>query len=168
LWVAVVFVLFLWHLGEAAWSSWTPFVTVLPVAAFLVAAWSLACVDRWALPVVVFTGSFVTQTHIGYVPLVVSVGATALIVSVVRHQPRRENLPSWRFPVAIAVGLFVLVWVPPTIDALVHHPSNLDQLRAFPEDYRAQETHTLGDGWIVATRGLSGFLEGRADLTAKE
>jgi hypothetical protein len=46
LWAAIVLALLIWHLDEAAWSSWPPHVAVLPAAAFLIAAWSLACVDR--------------------------------------------------------------------------------------------------------------------------
>ena len=98
---------------------------------FLIAAWSLACLDRWALPVAAAMGIFVTQTQIAYLPLVLIVGGVALVVWLARIRRRRESLLTWRVPVAIAAGLFVLAWLPPTIDALAHHPSNLDQLREF-------------------------------------
>jgi hypothetical protein len=163
LWTAIVLALLVWHLDEAAWSSWTPYVTVMPAAAFLMAAWSLGCVDRWALPLAVVTGSFVIQTHIGYLPLVVSVGAAAFVVCVVRVGRYRRTLRQWRIPTVLAVGLFVVVWLPPVIDAFVNDPSNLDQLRAFWEHPVAQETHSASDGWSVATRGLSGFLDGRTE-----
>jgi hypothetical protein len=55
--------------------------------------------------------------------------------------------------------------MPPTIDALVNDPSNLDQLRSFQEDRHGLERQTVADGWRVATRGLSGFLDGRADIS---
>jgi hypothetical protein len=129
LWAAIVLGLFIWHLDEMAWSSWTPYVTVLPSAAFLIAAWSLACVDRWALAVVAVTGSFLIQTHLAYLPLVLAVGVAALIVCVLRVGRRREVVRTWRLPIALAVGLFVLAWTPPVIDAVVNEPSNLDQLR---------------------------------------
>lgn len=168
LWSAIILGLLLWHLDEAAWSSWTPYATVLPAAAFLMAAWSVACVDRWALPVAAVTGSFVIQTYLAYIPLVAAVGGAALIVCVMRMLRGAQAFRAWRLPVALAAGLFVLVWTPPTIDAFVHDPSNLDQLRAFQEDYIAQETYTAGDGWQATTHGLSGFLEGRADTSDQD
>jgi hypothetical protein len=113
----------------------------------------------------VVTGSFVIQTEIAYLPLVGGVGAVALVVWVVRLLRRRESPRTWRIPVAIAVGLFVLVWMPPTIDTLVNDPSNLDQLRSFQEDRHGLERQTVADGWRLATLGLSGFLDGRADIS---
>jgi hypothetical protein len=164
----LVVALLVWHLHEAAWSSWTAYVTILPVAAFVIAAWSLACVDRWALPVAAATGSFVIQTHIEYVPLVFGVGAAALVVCAVRLLRRGESLRRWRIAAAIAVGLFVMMWIPPTIDAIRHDPSNLDRLTAFREDPGPGERHTAGDGWTAATHGLSGFLDGQADASAAD
>jgi hypothetical protein len=167
LWTAAVVALFVWHLHEAAWSGWSAYVTILPAAAFVIAAWSLACVDRWALPVAAVTASFVIQTHIEYLPFVFGVGVVALVVCVVRVVQRRESVCSWRIPGAVAVGLFVVIWIPPMIDAVRHDPSNLDRLRAFradPGDVR----HTAGEGWTAATRGLSGFLDGRDDGSAAD
>jgi hypothetical protein len=164
LWTAVVLALFLWHLDDAFWNSWPPFVTLLPVTAFLLAAWSFACVDRWALPIAVAMGSFAVQTHIGYAPLVLGVGVAALTVWLVRVRRRPEILRAWRSPVVIAVGLFVLAWIPPMIDAAVHDPSNVEQLLDFRADRVRLEAQTVGEGWVTATRGLSGFLDGRADL----
>jgi hypothetical protein len=164
----LVIALLVWHIHEAAWSGWTPYVTILPTGAFVVAAWSLACVDRWALPVAAVTGSFVIQTHIQYLPLVIGVGAAALVVCAVRLARGRESLRSWRITGAVTVGLFVMMWIPPTIDTVRNDPSNLDRLTAFREDPGALERHTAGEGWTAATHGLSGFVDGRADRSAAD
>jgi hypothetical protein len=164
----LVIALLVWHLDEAAWSGWTPYVTILPAAAFVVAAWSLACADRWALPVAVVTGSFVIQTHIQYLPLIVGVGVAALVVCAARLTQGLESLRSWRIAAAIAVGLFVMIWIPPTIDTVRHDPSNLDRLTDFREDPGPHERHTAGEGWTAATRGLGGFLDGPADRPAAD
>jgi hypothetical protein len=177
-WTAVVVALLVWHLDEAAWSTWTPYVTILAAAAFLIAAWSLACLDRWALPAVALTGSFVIQTHVAFLPLIVGVGAAALVVCGVRVAGGSESLRPWRASGAIAVGLFVVVWIPPAVDVVRHDPNNLGRLIDFREDPRGVEneswgrplssratsslTHTVGEGWRSATHGLSGFLDGRA------
>jgi hypothetical protein len=180
LWTALVVALLIWHIDEAAWSTWTPYVTILPAAAFLVAAWSVACRDRWALPVVALVGSFVVQTHVAYLPVIVGVGLVALVVCVTTLIRRRASLRPWRLPGAIAVGLTVLVWIPPAVDVVRHDPNNLSRLIDFREDPRAfeneawgrerssraassTETHTVDEGWRAATRGLGGFLDGRAE-----
>jgi hypothetical protein len=164
----LVVALLVWHIDEAAWSSWTAYVTILPVAAFVVSAWSLACLDRWAPAVAAVTGSFVVQTHVEYVPLVFAVGTAALVVSILRVVRRRESLRSWRVAGAVAIGLLILMWLPPTIDTVVHDPSNLDRLTTFREDPGPEQRHTVSEGWIAATRGLSGFVDGRVDRSAAD
>jgi hypothetical protein len=66
---------------------WNPYLPVLPYALLIFLTWSLACGDRWALPVAVVVTSVVAQTHIGYVALavpLVAVGAVWLVVGATR------------------------------------------------------------------------------------
>ena len=180
LWTAFVLALVIWHLDEAVWSSWGPYVTILSAAAFLIAAWSLACLDRWALPIVLVGGSFLVQTHVAYLPMVVGVGVVAFTIFTARVVRGTPNLGGWRVPSAVGLGLLICVWIPPTMDVVLHHPNNVGRLLAFRDDPRGFEneswgrprssgvasstsTHTLFEGWQVATQGLSGFLDGRAD-----
>jgi hypothetical protein len=60
-----------WSLGsEMLHDPWPPHVVLFPFAVFVFAAWSTADMDFVALPVLVLSGSFVLQTHLGYAVLV--------------------------------------------------------------------------------------------------
>jgi hypothetical protein len=63
------------------WHAW---VTVFPYGLLVFLTWAMACGDRRALPVAVLVGSFVAQTHVGYVALalpLVALGAAWLVAS---------------------------------------------------------------------------------------
>ena len=49
---------------------WNPWAAFLPFVLFLMLVWSALCRDWLMLPIAVFVGSCVVQTHAGYLPLV--------------------------------------------------------------------------------------------------
>jgi hypothetical protein len=168
LWAAVFVALLVIRLGEVAFSAWTPYVTILPAVALIMAAYSVCQGDRWALPVAVGFGSFVVQTHVGYAPLValVAFGTIAGLVVCLARGPRA----GWLWPSLIAGVLLAIVWAPPAIDLLVHHPSNLEianRFRSHPPVAPGYERHDLAEGVSVATR-LTGAVFGvtRSDNAA--
>jgi hypothetical protein len=129
------------------WHAW---VTVLPYGLLVFLTWALACGDRWALPVAVLVGSFVAQTHVGYVALalpLVAFGAAWLLAS------HRRDLARLRAPSLCALGVAVLAWLPPIIDQLTHDPGNATVLvRWFREGgINGEESHTLLEGWRVVS-----------------
>ncbi len=134
-------------------EPWNPYLPVLWWVVFLLAVWSVACGDLPMLPVVVAAGTFCAQTHVPYLPLTVGLGAAAAAVVAVRwwtlrRDPHeRRSLVRWSVVAAI-VG--VVLWIPPTIDQLIHDPGN----------YRVLITHfthppTMTAGWALAARLVS-------------
>jgi hypothetical protein len=72
---------------------WNPYLPVLLYALLVFLTWSLACGDRWALPLAVVAASVAAQTHIGYVALagpLLAVGAVWLVAGAARAD-RRER-----------------------------------------------------------------------------
>jgi hypothetical protein len=129
------------------WHAW---VTVLPYGLLVFLAWAMACGDRWALPVAVLVGSFVAQTHVGYVALalpLVAFGAAWLVASNRHHLGRLWTPSLW------ALGVAVVAWLPPVIDQLTHDPGNATVLvRWFREGGTGGEaSHSLLDGWRVVS-----------------
>lgn len=129
------------------WHAW---VTVLPYGLVVFLAWAMACGDRWALPVAVLVGSFVAQTHVGYVALalpLVAFGAAWLVAS------HRHHLGRLRAPSLCALCVAVLAWLPPAIDQVTHHPGNATLLvRWFREGGTSEEaSHSLLEGWRVVS-----------------
>ncbi len=111
-------------------DPWNPFVTVLPVGLFILAVWADADGDRWALPGAVFVGSFVLQSHVGYIAIV-GVGALWVVVPRVLTWWRRGT-GHRRIPRPTAVGwttavIGVVLWAPVVWDQLfgMHNLSEL-------------------------------------------
>jgi hypothetical protein len=143
---------------------WNPYVTVLPYALLVFLTWSLACGERWALPLAVLVASFVAQTHIGYValalPLVV-VGAVWLVATTVRRA-RDDGVPGARAvrrllgPALVAVAGSVVMWLPPLYQEAARPTGNLTAaFRWFRGDGGVDEgPQTLRAGWRVVSSQL--------------
>lgn len=59
-------------------DPWTPFIAVTIFVVFMTAVWGVIERDRAALWILIITGALLVQIHVGYVPLVVVIGLTAL------------------------------------------------------------------------------------------
>ena len=109
-------------------QPWNPYLPLLAWLVVLLAAWSVLCDDLAMLPVLVFAGSFCMQTHLPYLGLagglVAVVFTIVAVVTVLRRDDaeRRRALLRWGL---VALGVGVLVWIPPVIDEIVHSPGNL-------------------------------------------
>jgi hypothetical protein len=104
---AVATSLLLLNLGpDLLRDPWNPWVTVLPFGLLVMLAWSATEGDRIALPLAAFVGSFLIQAHVGFMALVVALGAWAIIVVWRRKLPMRPL--AWAGAVALACWLPVL------------------------------------------------------------
>jgi hypothetical protein len=143
LWVGVLVALLMHSLGLTFLiDPWNPWLAVLPFLCFVLLAWSVACGDAPALPWAVGVGTFVVQTHVGYVPLVVGLTGVALVLGGIRIWRRdrqsaegetvdRRVLRTW-LPVTAAV--VVALWLAPVVQQLSGHPGNLSALVHFFRD----------------------------------
>jgi hypothetical protein len=106
-------------------EPWNPYLPVLWWVVVLLAAWSVACGDIRMLPVVVAAGSFCAQTHIPYLVLCLGAGGLAAAAALVHYRQgdaaERRSIITWSL---LAVGVGVVLWLPPTIDQLAHDPGN--------------------------------------------
>ena len=80
LWTSAVGCALLLHgLGpEFLVEPWNPLMPVLPFGFFVFLIWEMTCGGAWTLPVAAVVGTFCVQTHIGYIPLVLPLGAVGL------------------------------------------------------------------------------------------
>jgi hypothetical protein len=99
-------------------DPWNPWITVLPFGLMIVLAWAAWECDRAAVWWGVVTGSFLAQSHVGYIPLV---GAVVLVgvVGAWRGGMRRTTLRN-------AAVLGVVLWLPPLIDLVAGRGNLLD------------------------------------------
>jgi hypothetical protein len=123
-------------------DPWNPWVAVLPFLAYMVLAWCVADRDVVALPALVAVGSFLVQTHVGYTPLVVGAGATAVALSFLRRkdEPTRGHVEVRKYAV-IAGVVAVVMWLAPLIQQFTGSPGNLGEIVDY---FRHPTEKTLG------------------------
>ena len=111
-------------------NSWNPSLPVLPFGLLLFLVWAMVCGKASALPAAAVVATFVTQTHVGYVPLAVPLllaGAGALIVRSwrARGPDASSRRAALRRAGLWAIGLLFVLWLPPVVDQLTNPPGNL-------------------------------------------
>jgi Dolichyl-phosphate-mannose-protein mannosyltransferase len=114
--------------AELMTEAWNPYLPMLWWVVLLLAVWSVLCDDWPMLPVAVFAATFCMQTHIPYSGLVGGMVVFMLIavaVTAVRRRRDRDRLAGLvRWGLA-ALGVAVVLWIPPVIDQLTGDPGNL-------------------------------------------
>ena len=114
-----------WSMGsELLFEPWGPHSVLLPFLFFLVLVWSVTTGDLVALPLALFVGSFVLQTHLSYSLLVPVLSAWAVAGLLLELGRRRRDTPdTWpgqRLRAAragvVAAVVLVVSWLPPLIE----------------------------------------------------
>lgn len=108
--VASASAVLVWSLGrEILAEPWQPHVTLMACVVFLVAAWGLAAGSDRCVPALVFSFSFVVQTHASYIVVAPAVLITAVALRVVSA----DSTPVRRPPLAVGGVLAVALWAQP-------------------------------------------------------
>ena len=111
----VITALLVWTLGsELLYDPWQPNVLVLPFWLFVCAIWAVTADVVVVLPLAVGVGSFVMQTHLGYLFIVPILVAFALTTVVLRRRaggPGRFN--DLRRPIVLSLVVGAVLWAQP-------------------------------------------------------
>jgi hypothetical protein len=140
---------------------WNPYITALPFLLLILLAWSMACGETWALPLVAGVASLTVQTHVGYTLLCVAVSAVGLLFLVFTRPP------SWKKPVAWTVGVLGVLWSLPLVEQFTHNPGNLDKLIRFFRD--APQGVSFQHAWRAVSMQLgvtSDWFQGQLTIRA--
>ena len=164
--------------ADFARDPWNCFVTTVPYALLVLLAWSMWCGEVWALPWAAAVGTFLAQTHVGFVllaPPLVLWGVVGLVLAARRPAPRAAPAPAGAGPGAapppdrptpapageapvtwrrlrpaglVTVAVLGVLWLPPIVDVIRHAPSNM---RRIIEWFGGDggDGHTLAQGWRV-------------------
>jgi len=152
--------LFAWRLPNYLASPWTGHVAVLPSVAVLVMAASVAAGRLGWLPLLVAFGSFVTQTHVGFVPVVFVVMVVAAAAGI--RRARRHGTPLAPMLGVSALVLLVL-WSVPIIEALANRGGNVAALwRFFVTE--GSTGHSMREAIVTGSYGLTAILRPDFDL----
>jgi hypothetical protein len=109
-------------------EPWNPNLPVLWFLVFVLSVWSVFADDPWLLPVAAFAGSFCAQTHIPYLAVCGGLTPFALIAwatSWKRAKQRGASEKAYSRSILVALAVVVLLWSPPLIEEVRHHPGNL-------------------------------------------
>jgi hypothetical protein len=137
-------------------DPWIPYITVLPFGLLIFLSWSMTCGETWALPVAAAVASFLTQTHIGYVPMAIPLLAWGAVWLVVlarrgRHSDTRGRLPRPTDVAragALATAILLVMWLPPVVDELVNEPGNIVKIEKYFREAEAG-VHSPRQGYRV-------------------
>jgi hypothetical protein len=124
---------------EALHGIWNPAAGLFALMLLSFTCWSLACGDRWLLPLAVLVGSFVVQCHLAYVAPglgLLAVGIIGLLVSRARpdgEAPGRTGRGEHRRgslwpPVIVGLLVALICWSAPLVDEITHSPGNLSAI----------------------------------------
>jgi hypothetical protein len=157
---------FLWRVSDMLTSPWNPHVLVLPLMALVMVAASMAIGSLALFPAVAFLATFVGQTHVGLVPVVVAVaGLATLLALVFEDRENRENRKSrassidWRRVLRIAnatAWLLLVLWMLPLAEELHAAKGNLSRLWEFffVEERTGQRLSTAFNAWAEMISGV--------------
>jgi hypothetical protein len=126
--ILAAWLLFAWRDRFTIASPWTGHIPVVPTVTFVILAAAVASRRRWMLPLLVFFGSLMTQSHVALVPLVAVLTGVAIVSLVATRRPDEPPLSP---ALHTSAWLLALLWVLPVAEQLSHDPGNLARLWDF-------------------------------------
>ncbi len=135
------------------YNVWNPAVTILPLGLFLILCAGMACGTTGVLPIIAAVGSFLVQTHLGYLPCV-AMGALTSGVLWLRLRRLHDGVAtSPRLPLILAVGTLVAFWTLPLAEQLTRGPGNLSLVLQFFR--RGGDGHTWSEALSIVSREIA-------------
>ncbi len=107
-------------------QPWNPYLPLVAWTVVVLATWMVLEGDHLMLVPLVAAGSLCAQTHVPYLLLCVGLFSVATVVCLVRW---RRGATGVIRSLAWAVGVGVVLWLPPLIDQAVHSPGNIRMLQ---------------------------------------
>ncbi|MFH1115567.1 MAG: hypothetical protein V1792_16790 [Pseudomonadota bacterium] len=137
IWTIVLLTFYLDRLGpDLLGNPWNPWIVILPFGVFVFSLASFSTGRIAFLPVIVFSGSFLVQTHVGTVPCVLALCATSLALIIVfsgwtgsrPYYVFRAGNGAW---IGLSIVLAAVMWTLPLLEEMRHRPGNFSKLISF-------------------------------------
>jgi len=131
-------------------DPWNPFITVFPLAVIVYFAWSILEGDVWLWPPALFVASFILQSHIGYLPMLVVLALGVLAITLKRSSTRSllpRTPPQRAWLLALSAIVLVSCWLPVIVDQL----TQTGNLGAMLEYFRSPVDQPAGFGTALST-----------------
>ena len=145
-------------------EAWNPNVTYPFLLVLVLQAWCLADGDLALLPATALVGTFLVQTHVGYLPLVAVAVAFGIVGAGMRTRRGDVSNGQWRRPVVWSLVILVVTWAPAALQEIVHGDNVAPLLRSlFGKGVRLGPRAAAGI-FGAEFRPLPPWLGGRAHL----
>ena len=108
-------------------QPWNPYLPLVAWTVVLLACWMVLEGDHRMLVPMVVAGTLCAQTHVPYLVLCVGLFVAAMVVVALRWR-RGTATAGVRASTLWAVGVGVLLWLPPLVDQAIHDPGNIRML----------------------------------------
>lgn len=145
-----------WRVPRLMASPWTAHIPALASLTFVVLAGVVSGGRHGMLPLLILFGSFITQTHLSYVPMVGVLSCVAIATVVLEHRRRAAGV------LAASAGLWVLLWLPTIVEAVRNDGGNIGELWRFFVTNGAS-SHTAAESLGHWSNALTGIF--RLDLS---
>jgi hypothetical protein len=135
------------------YNIWNPAVTILPLCLFLIVCAGLACGRTVVLPIVAGLGSFLVQTHVGYLPCVAAGALTSGALWLRLRRRDGEDATSRHLPMTLTVATLAALWTMPLVEQMTRDPGNMSLILRFFSGESAG--HTWREALAIVTREIA-------------
>ena len=153
--VSIACLFLAWRVPRLLASPWTAHIPAFASLTFIVLCGAVSAGRHRLLPLLILFGSFITQTHLSYVPMVGALSSVAVATVIAQHRRRAAAV------LAVSAGLWILLWLPTLIDAAMNDGGNLAALWQFFVA-GGGASHSVSESLVNWGHALSGIV--RADL----
>ena len=150
--------------------SWNPMVPLLPLALIMALSAEIAATGGLeSLPLLCGAVSFVVQAHVGFVPVVAAVLATASVLLVWRLRSGRVGChpPDVVRPIVMSAAVLAALWAVPIAHELTTRPGNLITIARFFHA-AARESRSWSTIFVIFANQFIGPLAPAWELTTAE
>lgn len=146
---------FIWLVGfDRVQSPWNPDILLIAMGALGVVGAAAVLGRRWALPTAAFLACWVSQAHLGAIPLALALCASFIAFTVWRQ---RRELVRWIVPAVLALAITGVMWAPVVWENSTRTPGNVTKIREFYETDDGSTAHP----WKQSANAVAASVVGR-------
>jgi hypothetical protein len=127
-------------------SLWPPDMALFCFLLLAVSCASFAAGNWKHAPLVAFAGMIMVHSHVAQLLFVTALTFAAVCGATIRDLKRRylrEALRAHRYHLATAFGIVIVFLLPIAIDTTIHHPNNIDHIRAYLREHHGAHNSRL-------------------------